>query len=93
MDSERVKRDSFDAMWAFLQMGNQKASSDILKEYCEKLRHMMMQKTAGQRKNRSDDVPFEQLDVIMNAIVIEAMALYLSGTLDRLIDEKNAQEK
>lgn len=93
MDSERVNQDSFDAMWAFLQMGKQKASPEILKEYCEKLRHMMMQKTAGQRKNRPDDVPFEHLDVIMNAIVIEAMALYLSGTLDRLIDEQNAQEQ
>lgn len=31
---------------------------------------------------------FEQLDMITNAIVIEAMALYVSGTLDRLIAEE-----
>ena len=88
MDSEKVKYDALDSMFAFLMMGNQEASPDILKEYCEKLLHMMTQKTAGQRKGRHEDIPFEQLDMITNAIVIEAMALYVSGTLDRLIAEE-----
>lgn len=79
-----VKRDSFDAMWAFLQMGRQKSNIPALKEHCEMLRYMMMQKTAGQRKNKPNDIPFYELDTVCNVIVIEAMALYLSGDLDKL---------
>lgn len=79
-----VKRDSFDAMWSFLQMGRQKSNIPALKEHCEMLRHMMMQKTAGQRKNKPNDISFCELDTVCNVIVIEAMALYLSGDLDKL---------
>ena len=44
----------------------------------------MMQKTAGQRKEKTNDVDFAYLDMLCNFIVIEAMYLYLSGDLDRL---------
>lgn len=79
-----VKHDSFDTMWSFLQMGGQKPDIPGLKEYCKALRKMMMQKTAGQRKNKPNDVDFADLDMLCNFIVIEAMCLYLSGDLDRL---------
>lgn len=79
-----VKHDSFDTMWAFLQMGGQKPDNPGLKEHCETLRQMMMQKTAGQRKDKPKDVDFADLDMLCNFIVIEAMCLYLSGDLDRL---------
>ena len=32
-----VKRDSFDTMWSFLQMGGQKPNIPGLKKYCETL--------------------------------------------------------
>lgn len=79
-----VKHDSLDAMWAFLQMGGQKADVPALKEYCRIFQRMMTQKTAGQRNDKKSDISFAQLDTICNAIVIEAMSLYLSGELDRL---------
>lgn len=78
-----AKHDALDTMWAFLQMGGQKADIPALKEYCGIFRRMMIQKTAGQRNNKSD-ISFAQLDTICNAIVIESMSLYLSGELDRL---------
>ena len=81
----------FDMMWQFLQIGYQKSNVPALKENCEALRHMMMQKTAGQRNDKKGDIPFEELGTIMNCIVIEAMCLYLSGDLDKLeqMEEKD----
>lgn len=78
-----AKHDALDTMWAFLQMGGQKADIPALKEYCGIFRRMMIQKTAGQRNDKSG-ISFAQLDTICNAIVIESMSLYLSGELDRL---------
>ena len=79
-----AKHDSFDMMWSFLQMGSQKPNVEVLKENCELLKRMMMQKTAGQRTNRPNDVPLAELDNICNIIVIETMCLYLSGTLEKI---------
>lgn len=83
MDADRVEHDMFDTMWAFLQMGSQKANYPALKDACMELRQMMMQKTAGQRKDRSKDIPFENLARIKNTIIIEAMALVLSGEFEK----------
>lgn len=49
----------------------------------------MTQKTAGQRKDKQSDISFDELDTVMNVIVIEAMCLYLDGTLDKLEKETN----
>lgn len=84
-----VKHDSLDAMWTFLQMGGQRSNVPALKEYCEMLRNMMRQKTAGQRKDKTKDVSFANLDTICNFIVIETMCLYLSGDLDKLEGSEN----
>ena len=92
MERKKVKREAFDAMWSFLQMGGQESDIQALKEHCELLRKSMMQKTAGQRKGRPNHVPFEDLDAILNVIVIEAMALYLSGDLCKLEEIKNAAD-
>ena len=89
MDKDRVKRDSFDTMWAFLQMGKQRANVSCLREHCEVLRQLMTQKTAGQRKDKQSDKSFDELDTVINVIVIEAMCLYLDGTLDKLEKEAN----
>lgn len=83
--TKQVKQDAFDAMWSFLQMGGQKANVPLLKELCGNLQRMMMQKTGGQKKYaKADDISFDDFDTIMNGIVIEAMALWLSGALDNL---------
>lgn len=79
ISKSRVENDMFDTMWAFLQMGNQKANYPALKSACMELRQMMMQKTAGQRKNRKKDISFDNLARVKNEIIIEAMALVLSG--------------
>lgn len=79
-----VKHDSLDAMWGFLQMGGQKTDIPTLKEYCERLQKMLTQKTAGQREAKKSDISFAELDTVCNIIVIEAMAMYLPGDLDRL---------
>lgn len=88
IDIDKVRRDSFNTMWAFLQMGGQKSNIPALKEHCEMLRKLMTQKTAGQRENKPTDIPFTELDTVMNVIVIEAMCLYLSGDLDKLEGEE-----
>lgn len=81
IDSKKVKQDSLDAMWQFLQMGKQKSNVKALADYCRLLQCMMMQKTAGQRQDKPKDQSFDDLDAITNGIVIEAMCLYLSGDL------------
>ena len=72
-------------MWAFLMMGQQKPNISALKENCNLLRQMMIQKTGGQRD--SNDADFNELPTVINCIVIEAMCLYLSGSLDKLAEE------
>lgn len=86
--TERVENDMFDTMWAFLQMGGQKANYPVLKEYCLDLRQLMTQKTAGQAKYKKGNLPFENLERIKNGIVIEAMALVLSGELDAFYSQE-----
>lgn len=44
-----------DTMWSFMQMGGLKANYPALKEACMELRQMLMQKTAGQRKDSPKD--------------------------------------
>ena len=82
MNGQRVENDMFDTMWAFLEMGFQKANYPALKQACMELRKMMMQKTAGQRKDRKKDISFDNLARVKNEIIIEAMALVLSGEFE-----------
>lgn len=42
---------------------------------------------AGQRKDKKTDIPFSEFENITNGIVIEAMALYLSGDLKKIKEE------
>ena len=72
------------AMWKFLMDGGQKANIPALKEYVYDLIKMSTQKTAGQRKEAEKDIPWEELDMTLMSIVIEATALVLSGELDKL---------
>ena len=74
-----------DAMWNMIRMGYQKSNIPALKEYCDNLRKLMIQKTAGQRKdNPPNYISFGDIGTIVNCIVIEAMCLYLRGDLEKL---------
>lgn len=89
MQAGRFVDDGFDMMWRFMEMGGQKANYPALKEACLRLRKMMMQKTAGQRKDRKSDIPWEELETTVKIITVEAMALVLSGEFE----EVNQNEK
>ena len=73
-------------MWNFLKIGNQKAKIPLLKEYVFDLIQLMTQKTAGQRGNKTD-ISFDDIETIKNCIVLEAMALVLSGKLEDIKDD------
>lgn len=87
ISSKQLEEDMFDTMWTFLQMGKQKSNYPMLKELCMELRQMMMQKTAGQRKDKKD-IPFGNLERVKNGIIVEAMCLVLSGELEYLDKEE-----
>ena len=74
----------FDTMWTFLQMGQQKSNISQLKKTIQDLIQMMTQKTAGQKVNTKDISLEQNFDMTIITIVLESVALYLSGDLDRL---------
>lgn len=79
-----------EVMWNFLRFGAQRPNVPALKDLCEQLRQAMVQKTAGQRKDDPENyVEFTDVGTIINSIVVETMALYLSGSLDRLEGDIN----
>lgn len=82
IDNTRLENDMIDTMWSFLQMGGLKANYPALKEACMELRQMMTQKTAGQRKDRPQDMSWDNFERVKATIVVEAMALVLSGDLE-----------
>lgn len=84
MNTKKVRDDALTTMWEFLRMGAQKPNIGALEENCATLQTMMEQKTAGQRKDKPKDVSFSELEAVTNAIVIEAMCLWLSGSLEKL---------
>lgn len=69
-------------MWKFLMDKGQKENIPALKEYVFDLIEMTTQKTAGQRKETKNDISWDELDMMLMSIVIEATALVLSGRLD-----------
>ena len=76
-----------DLMWSFMQIGGwdlKQTNIDVLKESCQYLQSAMTQKTTGQRKNKPNDVDWNDLETHINIIVIETMILYLSGALNKL---------
>jgi hypothetical protein len=79
-----------EVMWNFLRFGAQRPNVPALKDLCEQLRQSMVQKTAGQRKDDPENyVEFTDVGTIINSIVVETMALYLSGKLDKLEGDIN----
>ena len=75
-------------MWTFLMDKGQKENIPRLKEYVYKLIGMTTQKTAGQRETAKGDMDWDDLDMTLMSIVIEATALVLSGKLDEVTDDE-----
>ena len=71
-----------DTMWKFLMDKGQKSNIPALKEYVYDLIQMTTQKTAGQREVKGH-ISWDELDMTIMSIVIEATALVLSGDLDK----------
>ena len=82
IDSKRLENDMIDSIWSFLQMGGMRSNYPSLKKACMEMRQMMMQKTAGQRKERPQDLPWDNLERVKATIIVEAMALVLSGDFE-----------
>lgn len=72
----------FDTMFAFLQMGKQQANIPALKKSIQDLIIMMIQKSGG--RSKGDIRTEENFDMTVITIVLESVALYLSGKLDDL---------
>lgn len=72
----------------------QKSDVQTLKEYVYDLIKMTTQKTAGQRKTVRNDISWDDLEMTLMCIVIEATCLVLSGDLDELEKkQKDANEE
>lgn len=72
------------SMWTMLQRGGQKSNIPALKEFVNEWVKMVIQKTAGQRKGCPKDLSWENLERVKMGILCEAVALVLSGDLDKL---------
>ncbi len=86
-------------MWDFLKDGGQKGNPESLQNYVYQLIKIMTQKTAGQRKEKKKDIDFRDLDLIIQAIVIEAICLVLDKNYQnmflkcqQLIEEEETSE-
>ena len=75
-----------DIMRAFLMDKGQKANIPALKSDVYDLIQMTTQKTSGQSKQyvAKGHINWEELDMTLMSIVIEATALVLSGELDKI---------
>lgn len=70
------------SMWAMLQRGGQKSNIPLLRELVGQWVQMTTQQTAGQRGGKG--LSWDNLDRVKMGILCEAVALVLSGDLDRL---------
>lgn len=74
-------------MWAMLQDMGQCFEPDVLEDLVRQWIQMATQKTAGQRKDKARDLSWENLERVKMGILGEAVALVLSGKLDKLKEE------
>lgn len=72
------------SMWAMLQRGGQKSNIPLLRELVGQWVQMTTQKIAGQRNRNRKDLSWDNMERVKMGILCEAVALVLSGDLDRL---------
>ena len=70
------------SMWAMLQRGGQESNIPLLRELVGQWVQMTTQKTAGQRGGK--DLTWDNMERVKMGILCEAVALVLSGDLERL---------
>ena len=87
-NGEPFKSDYHD-MWDFLKPGNTKSNVPALIELCETLDGMMARNNAGQPMYEAGQKM--TIDDVINAIIVEAMCLWLSGGLNKLKDMEDEQ--
>ena len=87
-NGEPFKSDYRD-MWDFLKPGNTKSNVPALIELCETLDGMMARNNAGQPMYEAGQKM--TIDDVINAIIVEAMCLWLSGGLNKLKDMEDEQ--
>mgnify|MGYP001229604378 CR=1 FL=1 len=80
------KDDIKNFMWSMFWMTHeiQKADIDQLEDDIKTLIKMTTQKTAGQRKDKMNDISWDNIERIQMNIICGATALYLTGCLDEL---------
>ena len=74
-------------MWAMLQDMGQCFEPDVLEDLVRQWIQMATQKTAGQRKDKARDLTWDNLERVKMGVLGEAVALVLSGKLDKLKEE------
>ena len=85
-NGEPFKSDYHD-MWDFLKPGNTKSNVPALIELCETLDGMMARNNAGQPMYEAGQKI--TIDDVINAIIVEAMCLWLSGGLEKLKEDNH----
>lgn len=70
--------------WDFLKDGHIPADYDGLKGEVYTLIGMTTQKSAGQRTDKTADIPWQLLEMTKYLIICHATALVLNGDIDRL---------
>lgn len=78
-----------------LQDGGQKANIPALKHWVYKLIRGLTQMNSGQEKYKDkhkDYINFNDLDMVINSIAIEATALVLSGELEKIIEDGDGKD-
>lgn len=91
-DLKNLDNGQLDMMWNFLKLSRKntctKQDVRLLKEYLDKIRQAMIQKTANQDgKKHKNYVDFEDLWTYINLVVIQSMELYIHGGLDILEEQ------
>lgn len=88
---DKLNEGSIEKMWRFLCFHPEKIRDvdiDVLTQYLDDLRVMMVQKTSGQparEPKTKGALDFEEnLEMTINAIVIQTMWIYLAGGFDKL---------
>lgn len=85
---KRLDEGQLGFMWQFLQLKKEctltKYHVEQLKETLDQIRLAMIQKTAGQRKDDTNCVDFDELGTIINIAVCQMLELYIYGGLDEL---------
>lgn len=90
---ENPANDIKTCMWNFLMDKGQDSNVSALKEYVYDLIKMTTQKISGQRRTAKHDISWDELDMTIMSIVIEATSLVLSGDLEELEQEKRRRKE